>query len=50
MDRNGDKSLSLEELSSGLADMGVPLSASEVRAFMKALDTNGDGRNRMVFP
>ena len=48
MDRDGDKCLTLEELSRGLADLGVPMSASEVRAFIKALDTNGDGITQTI--
>ena len=44
MDRNGDKSLNLDELSSGLVSLGVTLSSSEIRAFQKVLDTNVDGK------
>ena len=48
MDRNGDKSLNLDELSSGLVSLGVSLTASEIRAFQKVLDTNLDGKLLIV--
>jgi hypothetical protein len=45
MDRDGDKSLSLEELARGFVGLGVSLSLKELRAFQKALDTDGDGKD-----
>ena len=45
MDRDGDKSLSLEELARGFVGLGVSLSSKELRAFQKALDTDSDGKD-----
>merc|ERR1719343_944689 len=42
LDKNGDGTLSREELQEGLADLGVP--DSEIDAMITEVDKDGDGR------
>ena len=48
MDLNGDKLLSLYELTRGLKGLGLSLSAGQMSAFQQQVDTDGDGDVSLV--
>lgn len=43
MDDDGNKQLSLEELTTGIRETGLDLSDSEIAEIFKALDVDGSG-------
>jgi Ca2+-binding EF-hand superfamily protein len=48
IDDNGDKSLSLEEFTKGLADSGVEVDDSEAEEIFNQFDTDGSGSINMT--
>jgi calmodulin len=43
MDKDGNLEVDISELAQGMASLGVPLTARQLRGFQKTLDSNGDG-------